>query len=170
MGQVKWFERKFEYPSEQNILPSIIERLGGTHIRLVQKLDSVNEELLTRKIEDTWSILENLGHLNDLEPLWQGRLNDIITGNKFLREADLENTKTNIANHNEIPLEMLLEQFEKLRLQTVENLKNLSENQAFLSALHPRLQTPMRVIDLFSFVADHDDHHLARMTEILDSL
>jgi hypothetical protein len=35
-----------------------------------------------------------------------------------------------------------------------------------MSALHPRLKTPMRIIDLFLFVAEHDDHHLARITEL----
>ena len=46
-------------------------------------------------------------------------------------------------------------------------LEQLTEEQIFLSALHPRLKTPMRTIDLFLFVADHDDHHLARITELV---
>ena len=33
--------------------------------------------------------------------------------------------------------------------------------------LDPRLRTPMRLIDLGFFVAEHDDHHLARITELL---
>ena len=34
-------------------------------------------------------------------------------------------------------------------------------------ASHPRLATPMRLLDIAFFVAAHDDHHLARITEIL---
>jgi len=34
------------------------------------------------------------------------------------------------------------------------------------TALHPRLQQPMRVLDMAFFTAEHDDHHLARMTEL----
>ena len=34
-------------------------------------------------------------------------------------------------------------------------------------AWHPRLDRPMRVIDLAIFAAEHDDHHLARITELL---
>jgi len=30
MDQIKWFERKFDFSNDQNILPSIIERLSGT--------------------------------------------------------------------------------------------------------------------------------------------
>jgi hypothetical protein len=33
-------------------------------------------------------------------------------------------------------------------------------------ARHPRLGTPMRLIDLAYFVAEHDDHHLARLREL----
>ena len=35
------------------------------------------------------------------------------------------------------------------------------------SAHHPRLNQPMRILDLIVFAAEHDDHHLARITEIL---
>jgi hypothetical protein len=38
------------------------------------------------------------------------------------------------------------------------------------SSLHPRLQQPMRLIDHALFVAEHDDHHLARITELLPSV
>jgi uncharacterized damage-inducible protein DinB len=34
------------------------------------------------------------------------------------------------------------------------------------SALHPRLGMPMRLVDLMLFVAEHDDHHLASITEL----
>ena len=34
MQQTKWFERKFDFNSQQNIFPSIIERLAGTTARL----------------------------------------------------------------------------------------------------------------------------------------
>ena len=35
------------------------------------------------------------------------------------------------------------------------------------TALHPRLEKPMTVVDLFFFVAEHDDHHLAQISELL---
>jgi hypothetical protein len=35
------------------------------------------------------------------------------------------------------------------------------------TALHPRLNLPMRVIDLIYFIAEHDDHHLARITDLM---
>lgn len=46
----------------------------------------------------------------------------------------------------------------------------LTDEQLTYSALHPRLKTPMRVIDLAYFVAEHDDHHLSRVRELLTTL
>jgi uncharacterized damage-inducible protein DinB len=119
------------------------------------------------RVDDTWTIKENVGHLIDLEPLWQGRLDDIISGKRNLRPTDLQNTKTSLANHDAVPIEELLDRFRQIRKKTVNLLEKLDEEQVFKSALHPRLKSPMRTMDLFLFVAEHDDHHLARITELV---
>lgn len=166
MNQVKWFERKFNFTAEQNIFPSVIERLAGTPVRLEEKFKTISPGLLNLRFNDTWSMKENLGHLIDLEPLWQERLEDIVKGEKELRPADLENKKTKSANHNDKSLDELLKSFRQTRTKTVSSLEKLDEQIIFKSALHPRLKTPMRTMDLFLFVAEHDDHHLARVTEL----
>jgi len=170
MKSTKWFDRKFNFDSEQNTFPSIIERLRGTPARLEEKLKSISPDLLEIKPGNTWSIKENIGHLTDLEPLWQGRLEDIINGEIELRPTDLANKKTDKANHNAKSLEGLLMEFRQIRLQTITILEKLDEESIFKSALHPRLRTPMRTMDLFLFVAEHDDHHLARITEIFQTI
>ena len=164
--QVNWFNRKFHFDAEQNIFPSIIERLWGTPVRLREKIQQIPSEILELQYEKTWSIKENIGHLTDLEPLWQGRLQDILSGEQVLRATDLQNRKTTEANHNGKSIELLLEEFSMIRNETLKMLEPLTEEQIFSSALHPRLQTPMRTMDNFLFVAEHDDHHLARITEL----
>lgn len=166
MKQVKWFERSFNFNSEQNTFPSIIERLRGTPARLEERLKFIPSAILAIKADNTWSIKENIGHLIDLEPLWQGRLKDIINGEIELRPTDLSNRNTDLANHNATSLEELLITFRQIRAKTVLMLEKVDEETIFKSALHPRLKTPMRTIDLFLFVAEHDDHHLARITEL----
>ena len=167
MEQVPWFKREFNFTSNQNIFPSIIERLAGTPVRLEEKLKVVSPNVLSVRVDGTWTIKENAGHLIDLEPLWQSRLDDIISGKMELRPTDLQNTKTSQANHDAIPTEELLNRFRQIRNQTVSVLEKLDEEQVFKSALHPRLKTPMRAMDLFLFVAEHDDHHLARISELI---
>ncbi len=170
MKQIRWFDRRFNFDTAQNIFPSILERLSGTPLRLEEKFKSIKSTILTRRIDDTWSIKENVGHLIDLEPLWQGRFEDIKSGQLELRPTDLQNMKTNLANHNDTAMDELLSTFRQLRQQTIVSLENIDELTVFTSALHPRLKTPMRTMDLFLFVAEHDDHHLARITEMVKHL
>ena len=147
-------------------MPSVIERLDGAEVRLREKMRRIDSALYKIQADGKWSILEHIGHLSDLEPLWQGRLDDILSGEKELRPTDLSNRKTTEANHNSKSLVELLDTFENLRNITLEKLSRLKDEDVFKSALHPRLKTPMRTIDLFMFVAEHDDHHLAKITEI----
>jgi len=166
MEQIKWFDRKFNFAFEQNIFPSIIERLSGTLLRLEYKQHLINPAILKNKINNTWSILENVGHLIDLEPLWQGRFEDIRNGKEEMRPTDLQNTATDLAKHNDHSFQELADKFKMVRAQTISMIQGINEEIIFKSALHPRLRTPMRTIDLFLFVAEHDDHHLARITKI----
>lgn len=167
MEQTAWFKRKFDFSYQENILPSTLERLDGTIHRLRHKTLDLSSDLLTAQHDGKWSILEHIGHLSDLEPLWQGRLEDILSGQEFLRPADLENNKTHQAGHNSRKLEDLLAEFESLRLATLTALRAISPEDVFRSSKHPRLKSDMRTMDLFLFVAEHDDHHLAAISSLI---
>ena len=147
-------------------MPSIIERLDGTSVRVRQKIERIDPSIVTLQLDGKWSVLEQIGHLGDLEPLWSGRLDDILNGENMMRAADLRNSLKNDANHNSRSWQDLLERFESLRNITIHRLQNLKEEDTFKTSLHPRLKTPMRAQDLFTFVAEHDDHHLATMTAL----
>jgi uncharacterized damage-inducible protein DinB len=129
-------------------------------------VDGLSPERLTRRDGDEWSIQENAGHLWDLEALWIGRLGDILNGVEMLRAADLTNSKTYEADHNASHIEAILSVFRDERLVFVARLESLDETQVMRSALHPRLQQPMTVVDHIYFVAEHDDHHLAQITRL----
>lgn len=70
MKQVNWFDRKFDFSNTQNIMPALIERLEGTPLRLQEKMKRINPSAYIIKPDGKWSILEHIGHLYDLEPLW----------------------------------------------------------------------------------------------------
>src|SRR6185369_13424264 len=114
MEQTKWFDRKFDFSHTQNIFPSIIERLRGTPARLEEKVQTISENVAIAKTNGGWSVKENIGHLIDLEPLWMGRLEDILNKELHLRPTDLANKKTDEANHNERGLEDLLKEFRSI--------------------------------------------------------
>jgi uncharacterized damage-inducible protein DinB len=161
-----WFERKFVLDLPAWMYPNIVERLRGTPVRLEELVSQVNYDVLTQREGDDWSVQENAGHLLDLEVLWVGRLDDFLQGESMLRAADLTNRKTHEASHNTNTIDNILAAFRAERQAFVARLDSLDEADVLRSALHPRLQQPMTVVDHIYFVAEHDDHHLAQITRL----
>lgn len=167
ISQTPWFERKFNLNFPVGLFPIIITRLEGTLPRLAAMTKNLSEEVLTSRPNNEWSVKEQVGHLYDLEELWHGRVEDFLSGKETLRAADLRNTKTHEADHNKKPIEDLMEQFSSARKKLIDKIKDVDEAAASLTALHPRLQTPMRLIDHIFFIAEHDDHHLTKIRELV---
>lgn len=163
-----WFERSFPQQLDPRLLPTIIERLAYTPLRIRAKVAHLPAGLLTLNPAGKWSIQEHIGHLLDLEPLWQGRWVDITHGLSTMREADLSNRKTHEAGHNSRLLADLLDEFEQARQASIAQLLQFRAQDLQMSSLHPRLQQPLNVAGLAFFVAEHDDHHLALMSRIVE--
>lgn len=162
----RWFERKFELGLRPDAAPELLERLRQTPRRLANALEGLPTETLTRKPDGKWSIQENAGHLLDLEPLWDQRLNNYDAGATALHPADLENRKTHQAAHNDRPISDILTEFSAVRGRIVERIARMTPVELARTALHPRLRQPMSVVDLCCFVAEHDDHHLRTIEEL----
>jgi uncharacterized damage-inducible protein DinB len=141
--------------------------LRGTPARLEEICGGSSREALVRQPDGKWSAQENAGHLLDLEPLWLARVGDFLSQASELKVADLSNQKTQQANHNAQQLSEILSGFREERLKLMERLGELDPAQFPRTALHPRLKKPMRLVDHLSFVAEHDDHHLARIWELI---
>jgi uncharacterized damage-inducible protein DinB len=162
----RWFDRTFELGQPDARWPGIIARLAATPGRIAALLEGIPGEALARRIDGKWSLLENVGHLHDLEALSALRLEDFERAAGTLHAADLENRATWDANHNARPPGAVLEGFRDARTRFVERLESMPDEVRFRSIVHPRLGQPMRVIDLAFFMAEHDDHHVARLGEI----
>lgn len=162
-----WFERPFPRGLPAAAFPDVLERLRGTPARLEERVRQVPAAILVAHENDRWSIQQNVGHLADLEPLWAGRLDDFDAGLDTLRPADLTNRTTDEAGHDDASIAVLLGRFRSLRSALVARLEDRDGAALARTALHPRLRQPMSVVDLCFFVAEHDDHHLARITELL---
>jgi uncharacterized damage-inducible protein DinB len=162
----EWFGRKFAHDLSLEMYPNVLARLRGTPARLEELLRGLSQEALTRRHDNKWSIQEQAGHLWDLEDLWLKRLDDFQPEPTVMTAADLQNRKTHEAGHNERDLTEILSGFRALRTEFVARMEQFDEGIIGRTALHPRLQTPMRVIDHGFFVAEHDDHHLATIWEL----
>ena len=163
---MQWFNRKFSFDLPVEMFPNVVERVRGTPARLEELTGGLSRELLTRRDGDKWSIQEQAGHLLDLEELGMKRLDNFEAGRETLVAADLANRKTHEANHNASTIELILATFRQERTAFVARLDSYDEAFVNRIALHPRLNQKIRVIDLAFFIAEHDDHHLARISEL----
>jgi len=166
MSRIKWTERRFSFDFPAGIYPEITERLRGTPARLEDLLAKLPPDTLVAQTDGRWSMQENAGHLLDLESLVSQRIDEYVAGNAALHAADMSNRKTYEASHNEVPVSTILSAFRSARFGIVARLESLDAAMFARSALHPRLQVQMRLVDMMFFQSEHDDYHLARISEL----
>ena len=165
-----WIERSFAFDLPISMFPNVLERLRGTPARIAERIHGLPPNLLGKQAGGSWSILQTIGHLIQIDGLWLLRLDDYDAGLKTLRPADMSNRATEEADYNQAEPGALLAGFRQVRGQFVRRLESLDDESVARSAHHPRLNQPMRVLDLMVFAAEHDDHHLARISELLRTL
>lgn len=164
--QTPWFQRSFHFDFPVGLFPTIFSRLEGSIFRLYSLLSNADDEFCSHSLNG-WSVKQHVGHLYDLEELWWKRLQDFQQHKATLTAADLNNQKTQQANHNENTLEKLVEQFTVERQKILETIYGFDEELLLRTSVHPRLNQPMRLIDSLYFVAEHDDHHISAISTLL---
>ena len=119
------------------------------------------------KVAGTAGRLEKIGHLSDLESLHEGRIDDFQNRKETLRAWETTNAETNNANHNSSTIMELIDTFTKKRNILISRLEQLDDNTHQVKSIHPRLQVLMRPVDMAYFTAEHDDHHLTSIRELM---
>jgi hypothetical protein len=170
MQRTKWTDRIFNHDLPEGWLPDVIERLQGTVLRINAMVAALTEAQLSAKPNGAWSIKEHIGHLSDLEDLHEGRIDDFKAKKQTLRAADMSNAKTYEANHNEKSIQALVQDFRIKRDKFIHRLESLDDETQRFKSMHPRLQIPMKPVDMAFFTAEHDDHHLASMRQIVKEI
>ena len=165
-----WSERKFIFAHPPWMLADFIERLRGTAPRLEALVLDVNDADAHLQVEGKWSIAQNIGHLADVEELWQERLDDLREGKQTYTPAVPARFQELATRHQASPLEEILRELKDRRARLVDALANASPELQQASAFHERLQAPMRLVDCAQFYAEHDDHHLLRIRTLRSML
>lgn len=158
-----WVQRQWAFDEPVGLFPQIADRLRGAPARAEEKLSGLSAAITTNRPDGEWSMQEHLGHLLELEVLPNTRIEELLAGVEVLTAADMTNRATEEANFNGRTAAEIAQAFRTERMALVARLEALAPEDFARSALHPRLGTPMRLVDLLRFTADHDDHHLARM-------
>lgn len=157
-----WFERNLKFGHAPEMLPFFLERLSGTIIRLEEKIKGIDNKILSERLNGKWSIKENMGHLAEVDEVANKRIEEIISDVAVMSPAVFEPL-----DYNPWPIEKVLDFFKRTRLSNLKKYKELSVEHLSKSSLHPRLKVQMTPVDLAWFDAEHDDHHLVKINEIL---
>ena len=168
--QTKWIERKFNFDFPVGLAPVIIERLRGALPRVESATAGLSREILVARLDDKWSIQEQIGHLHDLDALHEGRIDDFLAGKPELRPADMTNAKSEQASHNDKSYREVVENFRRSREAFLERIEDLDAKDFERVSIHPRLKKEVRLVDILYFVAEHDDHHISMIRNLIKRL
>lgn len=166
MKQLKWFERTFQFGLPAGMLPFYLERLRGTEHRMKAKVAGIDDKRLSEKWEGKWSVKQNIGHLAEVDEIALRRIDEMISGAPQLSPAVFEPR----LDYNALPVQEVIEFFVANRTKNLLAYQQLTEVELGMASLHPRLKVMMTPVDLAYFDAEHDDHHLVRINDILRGL
>jgi hypothetical protein len=159
-----WFERNLEFGKPSEMLPFYIERLEGTIARIQAKVKDLDDKILSEKFNGKWSIKQQIGHLTEVDEVANKRLDEMVAGISPMSPAVFEPL-----DYNPWPIEKVVSFFTETRLKNIRKYNSLAIADLQKSSLHPRLKAQMTPVDLAWFDAEHDDHHLAKISEIIKS-
>ena len=161
-----WAQRKFTFGHPPWMLTDFIERLRGVLPRLDVLVVGLDNDRAHRQVDGKWSIAQNIGHLSDVEELWQERLEDLRAGRKTYAPAVGARFQELARRHQDRPVSETLKEFGDRRSRLIEALADASPELQRAAAFHERLQVSMRLVDCAQFYAEHDDHHLIRIRRL----
>lgn len=163
---LKWFERKFEFGLSPNMLPFLLERLEGTTSRIKNKVEKFSDAELSTQLNGKWSVKENIGHLAEVDEIANKRIHEMINGISPLSPAVFPVKQ----KYNNQSIDQVINYFHSTRQDNINHYHSLTKEELQKQSLHPRLNVLMTPVDLAWFDAEHDDHHLRMMTEILNQI
>jgi uncharacterized damage-inducible protein DinB len=155
-----WIERTFNFDFPASLYLNVLARFRGTPARLEDAVCGLTRQRVIARLEGKWSIQENAGHLLDEERLFRRRLDEFLAGAQTLTPAAYLHRQL---AYNDGEMQDILKAFRAAREQQVRRLIRLRPDDFSRSAWHARLNVRMRLVDHLYFIAEHDDHHLARI-------
>lgn len=158
-----WIERKFNFDFPAEYFPCFYERLIGTLPRIRALTDQLSEATLENKVDGKWSIKEHIGHLGDVHLLFDYRFQQYLNGETELMVPEMKGKLTNEADHNSKTLAEVIDYYISKRMPFIDRLDTLGADDLSRTAYHPRLNMPMRLVDMLFFMSEHDDFHLSWM-------
>ncbi|MBL7847489.1 MAG: DinB family protein [Cyclobacteriaceae bacterium] len=116
-------------------------------------------------MDGKWSIKQHIGHLSEVDAVANLRIREMLEGIPTMSPAVFEPR-----DYNPWPIAKVLSHFKEERNKNLETYRSLDAKSLQKSSVHPRLKVLMTPVDLAWFDAEHDDHHLVKINEIITTL
>jgi hypothetical protein len=163
MKPLEWFERELVFGASPGMLPFYLERLEGSIARVQAKIENVPNNVLSIRLNGKWSIKENIAHLTEVDAIALQRIREIMQETSIMSPAVFPLKQ----DYNLVPIDELVRHFRETRMKNLDTYAGLTKDDLSKTSLHPRLKVKMSAIDLAYFDAEHDDHHLQKISDIL---
>lgn len=164
-----WERRELPFGRGPGELPALLERLLGTPARLMALTMHEAPEKLSMRMQGRWSVLEHIGHLVHLQDRFDERVEDFAARRPCLCHIDLEGQDRLLPGYTGRALGDVLEEFRLKRSYFVERLTELDPGALDHRAEHPCSRMMMSVVDMATWLAEHDDHHLLSIRAMLQA-
>lgn len=166
MEKLTWFERQFTFGLSLGMLPFYLERLSGAIARIEAIVTNLSDEKLSFPLDDKWSVKQNIGHLAEVDEIALKRIDEMIAGISPMSPAVIQPGKP----YNQQQVSDVIKYFAANRKRNIQRYESLSQGELQRSSEHPRLKVRMTPVDLAWFDAEHDDHHMVRIHEIISTI
>src|SRR4051794_15391520 len=90
MKQLPWFERNLKFGLPAVMLPYYLERLNGTFVRMQEKVKGARDVFFPTRLNNKWSVKQNIGHLAEVDQIPNKRMDEMIAGKEVLAPAVFE--------------------------------------------------------------------------------
>ncbi|PZA05919.1 MULTISPECIES: DinB family protein [unclassified Meiothermus] len=117
------------------------------------------EALDAHPIPEKWSARQNLAHLGRFHEVFLARLEQILAEDNPRLASRTPDNDPDLAAWMELPTPEIINRIRPLRLEILERLRDLPEEQWARSGVHP-LFGPMDIGELLEHFLIHEGHHL----------
>jgi len=139
---------------------ALVCRLKTQHLALPEIIKHLDEKQLTREPEPgKWSIKDNIAHMVSYQPVFIGRMTQILKGNTPAFGAYKADNEPDFLQARELPLPELMNRLNGNRRQILELITNLPDDELLLKGTHPKFGS-MTITEWTEFFLLHEAHRL----------
>ena len=145
---------------------SLVCRLKTQHLAVAEIVNHIDEQRLNRQPEPgKWSIKDNIAHLVSYQPVFIGRVHQMLKGDTPVFNAYRADDQADFIEARRWSLEDLLSKLNGNRRQILELITNLPDDQLSLKGTHLKYGT-LTITEWTEFFLLHEAHHLFTMFKL----